>query len=66
MTIGIDDDADGKIDVEDEDCPVVEPTVVIESALDQAGNSLSPGDLIAPQKVTYYILCSGERNGTSP
>jgi hypothetical protein len=49
----IDDDADGKIDTEDEDCSIVQPAVVIESALDEAGNSLSPGDLIVPQKVTF-------------
>ena len=34
-------------------CPILEPTVVIDSALDQAGNALSPGDLISPQKVTF-------------
>jgi hypothetical protein len=35
------------------DCPTLEPTVVIDSAEDQAGNDLSPGDLIVPQKVTF-------------
>jgi hypothetical protein len=34
-------------------CPLLEPTVVIDSAVDQAGNDLSPGDLISPQKVTF-------------
>ena len=49
----IDDDADGKIDLADEDCLTVEPAVVIESAVDETGNSLSQGDLIIPQKVTF-------------
>jgi hypothetical protein len=49
----IDDDVDGKIDAQDEDCPIVEPTVVIESAIDEEGELLSPGDLIVPQKVTF-------------
>jgi hypothetical protein len=34
-------------------CPILDPTVVIESATDEVGNSLSPDDLIAPQKVTF-------------
>ena len=34
-------------------CPILEPTVVIDSAVDQAGNALSPGDLISPQEVTF-------------
>jgi hypothetical protein len=33
-------------------CPVA-PTVVIDSAVDQQGNNLTPNDLIAPQKVTF-------------
>jgi hypothetical protein len=49
----IDDDGDGKIDIEDEDCAIVKPTVVIESATDEKGKSLSPGDLIAPGEVTF-------------
>jgi hypothetical protein len=34
-------------------CPILEPTVVIDSAVDQLGNPLSPGDLISPQEVTF-------------
>ncbi len=49
----VDDDSDGKIDIEDEDCIIVQPTVLIESAVDEEGNSLSSGDLIAPQEVTF-------------
>jgi hypothetical protein len=41
----------------------LEPTVVIDSAVDQAGNSLSPGDLIAPQKVTFTF--SAQANETT-
>ena len=33
-------------------CPV-KPNVAIDSAVDEAGNSLSQGDLIIPQKVTF-------------
>jgi hypothetical protein len=49
----IDDDIDGKIDTQDEDCPIIEPTVLIESAVDEEGEPLSQGDLIAPQEVTF-------------
>jgi len=49
----MDDDVDGKIDIVDEDCLTAETAVVIESAVDEAGNSLSQGDLIIPQKVTF-------------
>ena len=41
----------------------MEPTVLIESAVDEAGNNLSPGDLIVPQKVTFRF--SAEANETS-
>jgi hypothetical protein len=37
---------------------------VINSAVGQTGNALSPGDLIAPQKVTFTF--SAEANETSP
>ena len=40
----------------------MEPTVVIDSALDQAGNALSPGDLISPQEVTFTF--SAQANDT--
>ena len=51
---GIDDDADGKIDTADEeDCPIVKSTVVIESATDEQGKSLSPGDMVSPGEVTF-------------
>ena len=47
-TNGIDNNTNGtKI------CPILEPTVVIDSAVGQAGNALSPGDFISPQKVTF-------------
>jgi hypothetical protein len=36
---------------------------MIDSAKDQAGNALSPGDLIAPQKVTFTF--SAEASETS-
>jgi hypothetical protein len=49
----LDDDADGKIDIEDEDCSLEQPIVVIESAVDAAGNTLSPDDIIIPQEVTF-------------
>ena len=60
----IDDDADGRIDIADEDCLTVEPTVVIESAADEAGNSLSPDDIISPQEVTFQF--SAQASETSP
>ncbi|TLX65792.1 MAG: hypothetical protein E6L03_10700 [Thaumarchaeota archaeon] len=37
----------------------MQPTVVIDSAIDEAGNSLSPGDLIVPQKVTFTFSAQG-------
>ena len=37
---GIDNNVTGTIN-----CPILEPTVVIESAVDEAGNSLSEDDL---------------------
>ena len=40
----------------------MEPTVVIDSAVDQAGNALAPGDLISPQKVTFTF--SAQANET--
>ena len=47
-TNGIDNNTNGtKI------CPILEPTVAIDSAVGQAGNALSPGDFISPQKVTF-------------
>jgi hypothetical protein len=45
------------------DCPLVQPTVVIKSATDELGNSLSPNDIIAPQKVTFTF--TAEANETS-
>jgi hypothetical protein len=51
---GLDDDTDGKIDSADEDdCPALMPAVAIESAQDVEGDSLSPGDQIAPGEVTF-------------
>jgi hypothetical protein len=41
----------------------LEPTVVIKSAVGEAGDTLSPGDLIVPQKVTFTF--SAEANETS-
>jgi hypothetical protein len=50
----LDDDADGKTDTADEEeCSVIMPAVVIESAEDQEGEPLSPGDIIAPGEVTF-------------
>ena len=50
----MDDDADGKTDAADEnDCSVIMPAVVIESAEDEEGEPLSPGDIIAPGEVTF-------------
>jgi hypothetical protein len=50
----IDDDADGKIDdTNEDDCPSIMPTVVIESAEDEEGEPLSQGDMIAPGEVTF-------------
>jgi hypothetical protein len=50
----LDDDADGMTDDADEnDCPAIMPAVVIESAEDQEGEPLSPGDIIAPGEVTF-------------
>jgi hypothetical protein len=39
------------------------PTIAIESATDELGNNLSPGDLIAPQEVTFAF--SAQANETS-
>ena len=51
---GLDDDADGKTDAADEDdCSVIMPAVVIESAEDEEGEPLSRGDMIAPGEVTF-------------
>ena len=51
---GLDDDADGKTDAADEDdCLVLMPAVVIESAEDEEGEPLSRGDMIAPGEVTF-------------
>ena len=50
----MDDDADGMTDAADEaDCSVIMPAVVIESAEDEEGEPLSPGDIIAPGEVTF-------------
>ena len=35
------------------ECPILQPIVIIESAVDEAGNSLTLDDLITPQKVTF-------------
>ena len=61
----IDDDVDGKIDTIDEDCSVFEPTVVIDSAVDEEGEPLSPGDLIAPQEVTFTFSAHGSETSQS-
>ena len=45
---GVDNNVTGTIN-----CPILEPTVVIDSAVDEVGNALSPGDVISPQKVTF-------------
>jgi hypothetical protein len=37
----------------------LEPTVVIESAIDAAGNTLSPDDIISPQEVTFKFSVQG-------
>ena len=50
----LDDDADGKTDDADEnDCSGITPAVVIDSAEDEEGEPLSPGDIIAPGEVTF-------------
>jgi hypothetical protein len=40
-------------------CPILEPTVVIDSAIDAAGNTLSPDDIISPQEVTFKFSVQG-------
>jgi hypothetical protein len=37
----------------DEDCSVILPAVVIESAEDEEGEPISQGDMIAPGEVTF-------------
>jgi hypothetical protein len=44
-------------------CPTSQPVVVIDSAVDEAGNSLSQDDSIGPQKVTFTF--SANVNETS-
>jgi hypothetical protein len=63
---GLDDDADSKIDTADEDCPLLQPTVLIESATDQQGKTLSPGDLIAPGEVTFTFSAQANEAAADP
>jgi len=58
---GCSDDVDNN--VTNVSCPASQPVVVIESAVDAVGNSLSEGDLIAPQKVTFTF--SADANETA-
>ena len=58
MRNGVDNNTTGTIN-----CPILEPDVVIDSAVDQAGNNLSPDDLIVPQEVTFRF--SAQANETS-
>jgi hypothetical protein len=62
---GSDDDNDGKTDSADKaDCPAVIPTVVIQSAKDQNGKTLSPGDTIAPGEVTFKFSAKSDETST--
>jgi hypothetical protein len=47
-------------------CPILQPTVVIESAVDEAGNALSQDDLIAPQKVTFTFSAQSNETTQNP